>query len=195
MTHQHKALPYAPNALEPHLSAESFEYHWGKHLAAYVTNLNNLAPGTQWEGSSLSEIIKGAEGPIFNNAAQIFNHELFFDGLSPEPQTTPEGGLEAAIERDFGSFEAFKEQFNKTATTLFGSGWCFLGCDPSGKLYIVATHNADNPLREGLTPLMTLDVWEHAYYIDYRNARPKFIENFWNTFSWANAQKLYAPFL
>jgi len=176
-------LPYARDALAPHISAETIDYHYGKHHQAYVTNLNNLTEGTEWAERSLEEIVKGADGGIFNNAAQVFNHTFYWNCLSPSGGGEPTGALADAINRDCGSFAQFKEQFNKAAATLFGSGWAWLVKD-GDKLTIVQQSNAGNPLRDGQTPLMTCDVWEHAYYVDYRNARPKYIEAFWNLVNW-----------
>ncbi len=173
MVHVLPQLPYAADALAPKMSKETIEYHYGKHHQAYVNNLNNLIPGTPYENMPLEEIIVKAEsGPIYNNAAQVWNHTFFFFTLSPTPKSMPSGKLAEAINRDFGSFDAFKEQFTKAAAGLFGSGWTWLAADDNGKLSIVSESNAGNPLRKGLHPLLTVDVWEHAYYIDYRNVRP-----------------------
>ncbi|MFZ9035105.1 MAG: superoxide dismutase [Francisellaceae bacterium] len=178
------ALPYAKSALEPYISAETLEYHYGKHHQAYVTNLNNLIPGSGFEGKSLEEIIKTSTGGIFNNAAQIWNHTFYWHCLSPNGGR-PEGELLAAIEKSFGSFEAFKQAFSKTAVTTFGSGWAWLVKARSGELKLVSTSNAQTPLTDSdVVPLLTCDVWEHAYYIDYRNARPKYVEEFWNIVNW-----------
>jgi Fe-Mn family superoxide dismutase len=184
MEHKLPQLPYARDALAPYVSAETIDYHYGKHHQAYVNNLNNLVPGTEYANSSLEEIIKKASGGIFNNAAQIWNHTLYWNSLSPQGGGEPTGKLAEAINKAFGSFAAFKEQFTKAAATQFGSGWAWLVKNVDGNLDIEATSNAGNPLQEGKTPLMTCDVWEHAYYIDYRNARPKYIENFWNLVNW-----------
>ncbi len=179
MSFQLPELPYAPDALAPHMSAETFEYHHGKHHQAYVNNLNKLIEGSEWEGKSLEEIIRGAQGGLFNNAAQHFNHSFFWKCLKPGGGGRPEGDLLAALEKDFGSFDAFAEAFSKTSATHFGSGWGWL-VKKDGKLEVMSTANADSPLTQGATPLLTIDVWEHAYYIDYRNARPKFIETVMN---------------
>ncbi len=184
MKHELPPLPYAMDALEPYISKETLEYHYGKHHKAYVDNLNNLIPGTEFENLTLEEIILKASGPIFNNAAQVWNHTFYWNSMRPNGGGEPDGKLADAIRRDFGSFEAFREAFSKAAVTLFGSGWAWLVKNPDGKLQIVQTNNAGNPLTSGQKPLLTCDVWEHAYYIDYRNARPKYVENFWNLVNW-----------
>jgi len=178
------ALPYEMDALQPHISKETLEYHYGKHHQAYVNNLNNLVPGTEFENSSLEEIIAKASGGVFNNAAQIWNHTFYWNSMSPNGGGEPSGALADAIKGAFGSFKDFKDQFSKTAATQFGSGWAWLVKNSSGELEIVGTSNAGNPMTAGHTPLMTCDVWEHAYYIDYRNARPKYIEKFWELVNW-----------
>ncbi|GAB6067700.1 superoxide dismutase [Fe] [Methylothermus subterraneus] len=183
MKHELPPLPYAMDALEPYISKETLEYHYGKHHKAYVDNLNNLIPGTEFENLTLEEIILKASGPIFNNAAQVWNHTFYWNSMAPNGGGEPEGKLADAIRRDFGSFEAFKEAFSKAAVALFGSGWAWL-VKSGDKLEIVQTSNAGNPLTSGKKPLLTCDVWEHAYYIDYRNARPKYVENFWNLVNW-----------
>ena len=178
-------LPYEKNALEPHISAQTLEYHHGKHHQAYVTNLNNLVKGTEWEHKPLEEIIKKSSGGVFNNAAQIWNHTFYWHCLSAKGGGEPTGALKQAIEQNFGSFAAFKELFTKTAVTTFGSGWAWLVKTHDGKLEVVSTSNAGTPLTvEGKTPLLTCDVWEHAYYIDYKNARPTYVEHFWNLVNW-----------
>jgi Fe-Mn family superoxide dismutase len=177
-------LPYAKDALAPAISAETIEYHYGKHHQTYVTNLNNLVPGTPWEGKSLEEIVKGAEGGIFNNAAQVWNHTFFWNGLRPGGGGEPTGKVADALKGAFGSFAAFKEAFTKAAVGHFGSGWGWLVKGKDGKLSVESTANAGCPLRDGKTPLLTCDVWEHAYYIDYRNLRPKFVESFWTLVNW-----------
>ena len=177
-------LPYAIDALAPHISKETLEFHYGKHHQAYVTNLGKLIEGTQFANASLEEIILKSEGGVFNNAAQIWNHTFYWNSLSPKGGGEPTGKIAEAINKDFGSFSAFKEAFTKAAATLFGSGWAFLVQDASGKLSITQEPNAGNPLTKDLTPILTCDVWEHAYYIDYRNARPKYIETFWNLVNW-----------
>ena len=177
-------LPYAQNALEPHISAETLEYHYGKHHQTYVNNLNKLVPGTEFEGLSLEEIITKASGGIFNNAAQVWNHTFYWNGMTPSAKAAPEGDLAAAIDAAFGSLDEFKAQFNQAAATNFGSGWTWLVKNADGSLEIVNTSNAGCPLTAGQTPLLTCDVWEHAYYIDYRNARPKYLESFWSLVNW-----------
>lgn len=170
-------LPYAKDALEPHISAETLEYHHGKHHNAYVTNLNGLVEGTDLAGKSLEEIVAVADGGTFNNAAQVWNHTFYWSCMRPGGGGAPPADLAVAIDRDFGSFDAFNEQFSKSGATLFGSGWTWLVLEGS-TLKITQTSNADLPLKHGQTPLLTMDVWEHAYYVDYRNARPKYIETF-----------------
>ncbi len=177
-------LPYALNALEPHLTRETLEYHYGKHHQAYVTNLNNLLPGSGSEGLSLEEIIQKSSGPLFNNAAQIWNHTFYWHCLSPNGGGEPTGELATHIQKTFGSFTAFQEQFTKTAISTFGSGWAWLVKTPQGALEIISTSNAGTPLTERKKALLTCDVWEHAYYIDYRNARPKYVETFWKLVNW-----------
>lgn len=173
MTYEMPQLPYASHELEPAISQSTIDYHYGKHLQAYVNNLNALVPGTEFEGKSVEEIVQTApDGGIFNNAGQVLNHTLYFLQFTPQPtQAEPTGRLAEAIQRDFGSFENFKKEFNKAATTLFGSGWAWLSVDAEGKLHITQEANASNPLRRGLKPLLCFDVWEHAYYIDYQNRR------------------------
>ena len=183
-------LPYSKDALAPHISAETLDFHHGKHHQAYVTNLNNLVKGTEWEGKPLEEIIRRAEGGIFNNAAQIWNHTFYWQSMRPRGGGEPTGKVAEALVKAFGSFAAFKEQLTKAAVGQFGSGWAWLTKDASGKLSIEATSNAGCPLRDGKTPLLTCDVWEHAYYIDYRNARPKYVEAFWNLVDWDHVAKL-----
>ena len=186
------ALPYAKNALEPHISQETLEFHYGKHHQTYVTNLNNLVKGTEFEGQTLEEVVKASSGGIFNNAAQIWNHTFYWNSLSPNGGGKPTGALLAAIEKSFGSFEAFQEKFTQTAVTTFGSGWAWLVKTASGKLELVSTSNAATPLTTDATPLLTCDVWEHAYYIDYRNARPQYVSAFWNLVNWEFAAKNFA---
>lgn len=184
MTFELPKLPYDLNGLEPHISKETLEYHHGKHHQAYVNKLNDAIVGTEFADMSLEDIIKKASGGIFNNAAQIWNHTFYFNGFKPNGGGEPTGALANAINEAFGSFAEFKTQFTQAAATLFGSGWAWLVKDGSGKLEIVTTQNAGNPLTDGKTPLLTCDVWEHAYYIDTRNARPKYIENFWEIINW-----------
>ena len=178
------ALPYAKDALAPYISKETIEYHYGKHHQTYVNNLNKLIPGTEYEGKSLEEIILASQGGIFNNAAQIWNHSFYWNCLTPKSNKKPTGELLEAIDKAFGSFEAFKAAFSEKAATTFGSGWAWLVKDESGALNIISTSNAGCPLTDGETPLLTCDVWEHAYYIDYRNARPKYIREFWEIVNW-----------
>jgi superoxide dismutase, Fe-Mn family len=190
MAHTLPALPYAADALAPHLSAETFEYHYGKHHQAYVTNLNNLIPGTEFEALSLEEIIKKSSGGVYNNAAQIWNHTFFWSCMKPQGGGEPTGALAAAINAKFGSYAAFKEAFTKSAVGNFGSGWTFLVKKADGTVDIVNMGPAGTPLTTGDTALLTIDVWEHAYYIDYRNARPKFVETFLNSLvNWDFAAK------
>ena len=177
-------LPYAQNALEPHISAETLEYHYGKHHQTYVTNLNNLIPNTEFEGKSLEDIIMKSQGPIFNNAAQVWNHTFYWNSMKPNGGGEPSGNLAAAIKQTFGSFESFKEAFSKAAIGTFGSGWAWLVKNPNGSLAIMSTSNAATPMTEGKKALLTCDVWEHAYYIDYRNARQRYVENFWEVVNW-----------
>ncbi len=184
MEHKFPELPYAKDALAPHISEETLEYHYGKHHKAYVDNLNKLIPGTEFEDLPLEDIIKKATGGTFNNAAQVWNHTFYWNCLSPKGGGEPSGELAAAVNKNFGSFDAFKEQFAKAATTQFGSGWAWLVKNWDGSLAIEATPNAENPLKTGKKPLLTCDVWEHAYYIDYRNARPKYVEAFWWLVNW-----------
>jgi len=179
------ALPYAPEALEPVISAQTLSFHHGKHLAAYVNNLNNLLPGSGMEELSLEEIVCQATGGILNNAGQILNHELYFGQFAaPKQNNAPSSKMAEAIARDFGSFEAFKEEFQKKGATLFGSGWVWLSADKDGKLVITQEANAANPIQKGLTPLLTFDVWEHAYYLDYQNRRPDHLAALWQIVDW-----------
>jgi len=170
-------LPYSKDALQPHMSAETLEYHHGKHHKAYVDNLNKLIAGKPEESKSLEEIIKSSEGPLFNNSAQVWNHTFFWSCMKPNGGGAPTGDLASAIDRDFGSFDKFKEEFSNAAATQFGSGWAWLVLD-GGKLSVMKTANADLPMKHGKKAILTIDVWEHAYYVDHRNARPKFIETF-----------------
>ena len=179
------ALPYALDTLEPVISKQTLEFHHGKHLAAYVNNLNGLLPGSGFEEASLEEIVCKATGGILNNAGQILNHELYFGQFSsPKADNAPTGKLAEAIVRDFGSFEAFKEAFQKSGATLFGSGWVWLSADKDGKLVITQEVNAANPIQKGLKPLLTFDVWEHAYYLDYQNRRPDHLAALWQIINW-----------
>ncbi|MBQ9138477.1 MAG: tryptophan-rich sensory protein [Alistipes sp.] len=182
------ALHYAADALAPTMSRETIDYHYSRHLKGYFDNLNRLIAGTPYENMNLEQIVMHSNGAIFNNAAQALNHILFFDNLTPSQGQMPKR-LQQAIIRDFGSVENFKEQFTAAATSLFGSGWVWLVEDKSGKLSIVSTSNADTPLRQGLNPLLVLDVWEHAYYIDHRNRRADFINGWWNIANWQTAEE------
>lgn len=184
MEHTLPALPYAMDALEPHISKETLEFHYGKHHQAYVTNLNNLIKGTEFENASLEEIIKKSSAGVFNNAAQVWNHTFYWNGLSPSGGGAPSGTLAEAINDKWGSFDSFKEAFGKSAAGNFGSGWTWLVKKPDGSVDIVNTSNAATPLTGDDKPLLTCDVWEHAYYIDYRNARPKYVETFWQLVNW-----------
>ena len=184
MAHELPDLPYAKDALAPHISAETLDYHHDKHHAAYVTNLNNLVPGTEFESKSLEDIVKNAPaGGIFNNAAQVWNHTFYFNGMGPGGGGDPTGAIADAINDAFGSFSEFKEKFSKSAVTNFGSGWTWLVKNSAGGLEIVNTDDADSALKTA-TPLLTIDVWEHAYYVDKRNARPAYIESWWNLVNW-----------
>ena len=179
------ALPYAADALEPVISKETIGFHHGKHLLAYVNNLNGLLEGSPLAGLPLEEIVKTAEGGILNNAGQILNHELYFGQFTaPKADNKPTGKIAEAIARDFGSFEAFKEEFQKKGAALFGSGWVWLSADADGKLVITQETNAANPVQRGLKPLLTFDVWEHAYYLDYQNRRPDHLAALWQIVNW-----------
>lgn len=185
MEHKLPELPFAKDALAPAISAETLEYHWGKHHKAYVDNINKLIPGTEFEKLSLEDIIKKAPaGGIFNNAAQVWNHTFYWNCLTPKGGGNPSGELAAAIDKNFGSFALFKEKFTAAATTLFGSGWTWLVMNADGTLAIEQTANAGNPLKDGKKPILTCDVWEHAYYVDYRNARAKYVDAFWTIVNW-----------
>ncbi len=187
MTFTLPELPYAKTALAPHISEETLEFHYGKHHQTYVTNLNNLVAGTPLADKSLEDLIKTQQGPVFNNAAQVWNHTFYWHSLAPNAGGEPTGKIADAINKDFGSFAAFKEQFSKAALGQFGSGWAWLVQDSSGKLSIETTSNAGCPLTTDKTPILTCDVWEHAYYIDYRNARAKYIDAWWSLVNWSFA--------
>jgi Fe-Mn family superoxide dismutase len=187
--HQLPPLPYAPDALQPHISKETIEFHYGKHHQAYVTNLNNLVKGTEFENLALEDIIRKSAGGIFNNAAQIWNHTFYWHCLSPKGGGTATGPLGDAIAKKFGGFDAFKEAFTKSAVGNFGSGWTWLVKKADGSVDIVNTSNAATPLTGADKPLLTCDVWEHAYYIDYRNKRPDYVGAFWNLVNWEFAGK------
>ncbi|TCO80968.1 Fe-Mn family superoxide dismutase [Plasticicumulans lactativorans] len=191
MVHELPALPYEKNALEPHISAETLEYHYGKHHQTYVTNLNNLIKGTEFENLSLEEIVLKSSGGLFNNAAQVWNHTFYWNCLSPNGGGEPSGALADAINAKFGSFAAFKDEFTKVAVGTFGSGWGWLVKNPDGTVELMSTTGAGTPMTSGKKALLTCDVWEHAYYIDYRNARPKYVEAFWNLVNWDFASALY----
>ena len=186
------ALPYAIDALEPVISKQTLEFHHGKHLAGYVNNLNGLLLGSGFEEASLEEIVLKATGGMLNNAGQILNHNMYFGQFcAPKADNAPTGQLADAIERDFGSFEAFKEAFQKGGATLFGSGWVWLSADKDGKLVITQEANAANPIQKGLKPLLTFDVWEHAYYLDYQNRRPDHLAALWQIIDWNVIEQRY----
>lgn len=184
-------LPYGSNALSPAISERTIEFHYGKHHSAYVNNLNNLVPGTRFEGASLETIVKEADGAIFNNGAQVWNHTFYFETFSPSPRQLQAGELLQSLQRDFGSLDGFREKFSSAAVTLFGSGWAWLVKDAYGNLQIMQESNAGNPLRQGLKPLLTFDVWEHAYYLDYQNLRAKHIEALWQIVDWAVVEQRF----
>lgn len=184
-------LPYSINALEPFISGRTLEFHHGRHHQAYVNNLNKLVVGTPFENATLEEIIKKADGGIFNNGAQVWNHTFYWYSLTPQDKELASGALLDAITKKFGSFEKFKEEFTNACTTLFGSGWAWLVKNPSGDLEIIKESNAGNPLRNGYVPLLTCDVWEHAYYLDYQNRRPDYVNEFWNYVNWEEVGKRF----
>ena len=184
MEHTLPPLPYAKDALQPTMSAETLEFHYGKHHQAYVTNLNNLIKGTEFENLPLEEIIKKSSGGVFNNSAQVWNHTFFWNCMKPQGGGAPTGPVGDAINAKWGSFDKFKEEFQKSAVSNFGSGWTWLVKKTDGSVDIVNTSNAGTPLTTDNKALLTVDVWEHAYYIDYRNARPKFVESWWNIVNW-----------
>ncbi|MBX9865548.1 MAG: superoxide dismutase [Fe] [Burkholderiales bacterium] len=192
MEHTLPQLPYAINALAPHISQETLEYHYGKHHQTYVTNLNNLVKDGEFANSTLEEIIKKSSGGIFNNAAQVWNHSFYWNCLSPQGGGEPTGALKEAINTKFGSFEEFKKQFTATCVGTFGSGWGWLVKTPTGELELVSTSNAATPLTSANKALLTCDVWEHAYYIDYRNSRPNYMAAFWNLVNWDFVSKNFA---
>jgi superoxide dismutase, Fe-Mn family len=192
MEHTLPPLPYAHDALQPHISKETLEFHHGKHHQAYVTNLNNLIKGTEFENLGLEDIIRKSQGGVFNNSAQVWNHTFFWHCLSPKGGGKPTGALAAAIDKKWGSFDAFKEAFGKSAVGNFGSGWTWLVKKADGSVDIVNTTGAGTPLTGADKPLLTCDVWEHAYYIDYRNRRPDFVAAFWNLANWEFASKNFA---
>lgn len=178
-------LPYAPDALAPAISEDTVNYHYGKHEKAYIDNLNSLIKGTEFEDEPLEDIIRSAEGPLFNNASQAWNHIFYFFSFSPEGGGEPDGELAEAIKRDFGSFDKFKDAFVDAGVKLFGSGWVWLSKDEDGKLFITQESNAGNPMKQGLTPILTFDVWEHAYYLDYQNRRADALKKLWDIVDWA----------
>lgn len=188
MNHELPPLPYALDALEPYISKQTLEFHYGKHHQAYVNNLNKLLPGSGFENATLEEIIMKATGGIFNNGAQVWNHTFYWHCLSPHGGGMPNGKLIGLIDRDFGTFDNFKEHFTQAAATQFGSGWAWLSLDGYGKLVITQESNAGNPLKSGLKPLLTCDVWEHAYYLDKQNRRPDYISDFWRLVDWKKVE-------
>lgn len=185
-------LPYAYDALEPYISAETLHFHHDKHYAGYVAKLAELTEGTRYATMSLEEIVLGSDGAIFNNAAQAWNHVFFFEQLSPKAKHHPSGMLRRAIDEEFGSLDDLKRRMTTAATSLFGSGWVWLAADRDGRLYIISKQNAGTPLTDGLTPLLAIDVWEHAYYLDYRNARKDAVEDLWHVIDWAKIDERYA---
>ena len=188
MKHELPSLPYAMDALQPHISQETLEFHYGKHHQAYVNNLNNLIDGTEFADSSLEDIIKKASaGGVFNNAAQVWNHTFYWNSMSPNGGGAPSGAVADAINKAFGSFDEFKTKFSASAAGNFGSGWTWLVKNADGSVEIVNTTGAGNPMTSGQTPVLACDVWEHAYYIDYRNARPAYVEAWWNLVNWDSA--------
>lgn len=191
MNYEMPKLPYAHEALEPVISQQTVDFHYGKHLQAYVNNLNNLVPGTEYEGKTVEEIVATApDGAVFNNAGQVLNHTLYFLQFTPNPsRKEPAGKLREAIDRDFGSFENMKKELNAAATGLFGSGWAWLAADKDGKLHITKEANGSNPLRKGMTPLLGFDVWEHAYYLDFQNRRADHIQALWDIIDWEAVEK------
>ncbi|MDR1860361.1 MAG: superoxide dismutase [Bacteroidales bacterium] len=193
MSFELPALPYAKDALEPYISAKTLEFHYGKHHQTYVTNLNNLVAGSKYGEASLETLIREADGGIYNNAAQVWNHTFYFEQFSATPSTAPTGKLKEAIAAaSFGFVDVFVEAFNKAAATLFGSGWVWLAKTADSQLAIIQSSNAGNPLRDGATPLLTIDLWEHAYYLDKQNARAKYIEDFWKILDWKVIENRFA---
>lgn len=184
-------LPYAEDALEPVISRRTIEFHYGKHEQAYIDNLNKLIEGTEFAELPLEDVIHDAKGPLFNNASQAWNHIFYFFSFSPDGGGEPEGDLRKAIDRDFGSFENFKKEFVEAGTKLFGSGWVWLSRDNSGRLFITQDGNAGNPITDGLTPILTFDVWEHAYYLDYQNRRADALNALWDIIDWPIVEARY----
>ncbi len=191
MTYEQPQLPYDNDALEPAISARTIEFHYGKHEKAYIDNLNRLIKGSEYEDMELEDIIAHAKGPLFNNASQAWNHIFYFFTFSPDGKREPEGKLRKAIDDEFGSFEKFKEAFVDAGVGLFGSGWVWLSRDENGKLFITQGPNAENPLTSGLTPLLTFDVWEHAYYLDYQNRRADALKRLWDIVDWGVVESRY----
>lgn len=192
MEHKLPDLPYALDALQPHISKETLEFHYGKHHQTYVTNLNNLIKGTEFENMSLEDIVKKSSGGMFNNAAQVWNHTFYWFCLKPNGGGQPTGALADAINKKFGSFDEFKKQFAQTCVTTFGSGWGWLVKNADGSIELMSTSNAQSPMTSGKTALLTCDVWEHAYYVDYRNRRPDYVAAFWNLVNWDFVAKNFA---
>jgi superoxide dismutase, Fe-Mn family len=184
-------LPYEMSALEPFISKKTLEFHYGKHHQTYISNLNNLIPETKFENAQLETIIKEAEGPVFNNAAQVWNHTFYFFSFSKNKESEPQGAMAEAINKRFGTFADFKDAFTKASTSLFGSGWIWLVKNQNGSLEIIQESNAGNPLRKGLKPILTCDVWEHAYYLDYQNKRPEYLNAFWKIVDWEVIEKRF----
>ncbi len=184
MIYEQPKLPYANDALEPAISQETIKYHYGKHEKAYIDNLNSLIKGTKFEDMELEDVIRHADGALFNNASQAWNHIFYFFSFSPDGGGEPTGELSAAIINQFGSFDAFKKEFEEAGVMLFGSGWVWLSKDGNGKLFITQGKNAENPMTQGLTPILTFDVWEHAYYLDYQNRRAEALQRLWNIIDW-----------
>ncbi len=184
-------LPYTTDALAPKISKQTMELHWGKHVQTYIDNVNKLVAGTPFENLSLEDIIKKADGPLYNNAAQVWNHNLFFSIMSPKPQKSPGGELKTAIDKTFGSFDNFKSEFAKSGASLFGSGWVWLVRKTDGTLAIIQTNNAGCPVKDGMYPLVNCDVWEHAYYLDYQNKRADYINAFWDLIDWKTVEKRF----
>lgn len=191
MNYSQPDLPYVSDALEPVISKETIEYHYGKHEKAYIDNLNRLIKGSQYEDMELEEIIRNSDGALFNNASQAWNHIFYFFSFAPNTGGEPSGELRKAIDRDFGSFDNFKKAFEDSGASLFGSGWVWLSTDEKGKLFITQGSNAQNPLKDGLTPLLTFDVWEHAYYIDYKNKRADYLHRLWDIVDWDVVESRY----
>ncbi len=192
MKYTQPKLPYLPDALAPVISQNTIEYHWGKHEKNYIDTLNSLIEGTPFEDMTLEEIICRSDGKLFNNASQAWNHIFYFFQFAPEGQKEPTGALREAINRDFGSFEEFKKRFEEAGATLFGSGWAWLSCDSSGKLFITQGGNASNPMTQNLKPLLTFDVWEHAYYLDYQNRRADYLHQLWEILDWSVIELRYS---